>query len=160
MDPIVYLFIALGVCAVGYGGLFTLKVVRNKKRKKAEKAETEQKIKDNLNEVDGVRYTMEENPVKTEEEVNETVAQKDQAEDAVNLTFVQKDYILPQNTPIEVTAQGELKPGKYLVLSTDENQANFYIRVGIYVREYRHNQEIILAEGDTVCAVSGSVILR
>lgn len=160
MDPIIYLFIALGVCALGYGGLFTFKIVRNKKRKKAEKAENEQKLKENLNEVDGVRYTMEENPVKTEEEIVDTAIAKEQAENAVNVTFLQKDYILPQNTPVEVTEQGDLKPGKYLVLSSDENQANFYIRVGIYVREYHHNQEIVLAEGDTVCAVSGSVILR
>ena len=160
MDPLIYLYIALGVCAVGYGGLFTMRVVRNKKRNKAENLENEKKVKENLNEVDGVRYTMEENPVKSEEEIFESQMAKEQAEDAVNVTFTQKDYILPQNTPVEITKDGELKPGKYLVLSTDENQEKFYIRVGIYVREYHHNQEIILAEGDTVCAVSGSVILR
>lgn len=66
MDPLIYLYIALGVCAVGYGGLFTMRVVRNKKRKKAENLENEKKVKENLNEVDGVRYTMEENPVKSE----------------------------------------------------------------------------------------------
>lgn len=160
MDLILY--IALGVCALGYGGLLTARVVKGKRIKKLEQAETDKKIKENLNEVDGVRYTMEENPVKTKEEVAEAPAptEKEQIQDIVNITFVKKDFILPHNTPVEVTSEGKLKPGKYMVLSTDENQANFYIRVGIYVREYHHSQELVLAEGDTICAVSGSVILR
>ena len=153
MDPINYLYIALAVCVVAYVGLFTFKVIRKKKRKKAE-AIHEQKVKDNLDVVDGVRYTMEENPVET------VVTADGVEEEKVNITFLHNDFTLAQNTPYEVSANGELKPGKYIVLTTDENQEAFYIRVGIYVREYHHNQEIVLAEGDTICAVSGAVILR
>lgn len=151
MDPVVILFIVLGVSLVSYVGLLTFKVVRAKKRKKAEAEVQEQKIKENLNVEGEVRYTMEENPVTENPETNE---------EQVNATFLQKDFVLQQNTPYEVSVNSELKPGKYIVLSTDENQSSFYLRVGIYVRQYNHNQEIILAEGDTVCAVSGSVILR
>lgn len=145
-----YLYIALGVAVAAYAGLLSFRIVRNKKRKKAEQEKQEKLVKENLNEVDDVRYTMEENAVKETEE----------GTPEVNATFLQKDFVLPQNTPFEVSSQGELKPGKYIVLSTDENQTSFNIRVGIYVREYKHNQEIILAEGDTICAVSGAVILR
>lgn len=158
MNPIYYIYIVLGVSFISYVGLLTIRIVKGKKRKKQEAAVNEEKVKNNLNEVDDVRYTMEENPVNVTETINDQGIAV--SEESVNATFLQKDYILAQNTPVEVAPDGELKPGKYIVLSTDENQDRFNIRVGIYVREYHHNQEIVLADGDTVCAVSSSVILR
>lgn len=138
------LYIVLAAAALIYVALIVFRVVRNKKRKAKELHE--EKVEKNLDIVDDVRYTMETNPV---EENND-----------VNITFVKEDYILKQGAPVTVSVNGELKPGKYIVLSTDENQESFNIRIGIYVREYRHNQEIVLAEDDTICAVSGSIILR
>ncbi|HBP43298.1 MAG TPA: hypothetical protein DD621_01230 [Clostridiales bacterium] len=143
-----YLYIALGASAFLYITLFTVKVLVKKKRAKA----LQQKKEENLDIVDDVRYTVEENPVLPE--VNEVTETK------VNATYQQKDIMLYQNTPVIVSKDGEVKPGKYILLSTDENQDTFNVRVGIYVREYRHNQEVVLAEGDTICAVSSNIILR
>lgn len=141
-----YLYIGLGVALAAYVGLLSWKIVRNKKRKQKETQIQETKIKENLDVVDDVRYTMEENPV---DETGE-----------VNVTYKQNDVILAQNTPVTVSTDGEVKPGKYILISSDENQQTFNLRVGLYVREYKHNQEIVLAEGDTICAVSCQVILR
>ena len=143
-----YLYITLGVAAVAYIGLFTVKVLVKKKRAKVLK----QKQKDNLDIVDDVRYTMEENPVASETNMA--------TDTMVNATYQQKDIILNQNTPVTVSKDGEVKPGKYILLSTDENQDSFNVRIGIYVKEYKHNQEVVLAEGDTICAVSSNIILR
>ncbi len=151
MDPIYYLYIGLGVAAVGYIGLMAIKIIINKKRKNEELGIKKKKEKENLDIVDDVRYTMEENTVNVDEVTQE---------ETVNATFKQNDFMLKQNTPVTISTQGELKPGKYVVLSTDENMQTFNIRVGIYVREYRHSQEIVLAEGDTICSVSANVILR
>ncbi len=143
-----YLYIALGVAAVAYISLFTVKVLVKKKRAKVLK----QKQKDNLDIVDDVRYTMEDNPVASETNMA--------TDTMVNATYQQKDIILNQNTPVTVSKDGEVKPGKYILLSTDENQDSFNVRIGIYVKEYKHNQEVVLAEGDTICAVSSNIILR
>lgn len=143
-----YLYIVLGASVFLYVTLFTVKVLIKKKRAKA----LQQKKEENLDIVDDVRYTVEENPVLPE--VNEVTETK------VNATYQKKDIMLYQNTPVIVSKDGEVKPGKYILLSTDENQDTFNVRVGIYVREYRHNQEVVLAEGDTICAVSSNIILR
>lgn len=143
-----YLYITLGVAAVAYITLFTAKVLVKKKRAKVLK----QKQKDNLDVVDDVRYTMEDNPVAPESNMA--------TDTMVNATYQQKDIILNQNTPVTVSKDGEVKPGKYILLSTDENQDSFNVRIGIYVKEYKHNQEVVLAEGDTICAVSSNIILR
>ena len=143
-----YLYITLGVAAVAYIGLFTVKVLVKKKRAKVLK----QKQKDNLDIVDDVRYTMEDNPVASETNMA--------TDTMVNATYQQKDIILNQNTPVTVSKDGEVKPGKYILLSTDENKDSFNVRIGIYVKEYKHNQEVVLAEGDTICAVSSNIILR
>ncbi len=143
-----YLYITLGVAAVSYVTLFTIKVLVKKKRAKV----LQQKQKDNLDIVGDVRYTMEDNPVASETNMA--------TDTMVNATYQQKDIILNQNTPVTVSKDGEVKPGKYILLSTDENQDSFNVRIGIYVKEYKHNQEVVLAEGDTICAVSSNIILR
>ena len=145
------IYIGIAAALLCYVGLMVLKIVVNKKRQAKELGIQKEKEKLNLDIVDDVRYTVEENPV-TVDEVTQ--------EETVNATYKQADIILPQSTPMTVSTEGELKPGKYIILSTDENISSFNIRVGIYVREYKHNQEIVLAEGDTICAVSCNVILR
>lgn len=147
MDPIYYGYIAVGVALVGFVAMLTIKIVKNRKRKKQEEAIEKEKTEKNLEIIDDVRYTAETNPV--EEQTGD-----------VNVTHLQGDIILNQNTPVTVDTNGQIKPGKYILISTDANTSSFNIRVGIYVREYKHNQEIVLAEGDTICSVSGSVILR
>ena len=147
MDPIYYIYIAVGAAFVGLVTMLTIKIAKKIKRKKQEVAIEKEKSEKNLEIIDDVRYTVETNPVDAEN-------------GDVNITHLQNDLILNQNTPVTVEQNGRIKPGKYILISTDPNVSAFNIRVGIYVREYKHNQEIVVADGDTICAVSCSVILR
>lgn len=71
-----------------------------------------------------------------------------------------KDIILKQGATYVVGKDKDLKPGKYTVLGSAESEEKFNIRTGLYVKEYAHNQEIILAEGDEISPVSTNIILR
>jgi len=68
--------------------------------------------------------------------------------------------LLSPNETKVVSKKGDLKPGKYTVLTSNEGEDKFNIRVGNYVREYAHNQSIILSEGQEVTAINCPVILR
>ena len=61
---------------------------------------------------------------------------------------------------VVVDKKGPVKPGKYTVLSAYENEETFNIRIGLYVKEYKHGQEIILVAGDEICPTSTTIILR
>lgn len=55
---------------------------------------------------------------------------------------------------------GKIIPGKYTVLTGSENTDKFNLRIGGIVREYSHAEDIVLADGEEICAVSHAVILR
>ena len=61
---------------------------------------------------------------------------------------------------MKVGKKEEIHPGKWTVLASNDSVTTFNIRVGNYVQEYKHGQEIILAEGDEVCPTSTTIILR
>lgn len=71
-----------------------------------------------------------------------------------------KDTILRTGFTYTVKKNGQVRPGEYKVMATEENSKSFNIRVNAYVKEYRHNTTLVLAEGDTISAISGNVILR
>ncbi len=77
-----------------------------------------------------------------------------------NVSYVKDDIILSPRKMVTVSAKGDLKPGKWTVLSAYGNEDTFNIRIGLYVKEYKHGQEIILAEGDEICPTSTTIILR
>ena len=77
-----------------------------------------------------------------------------------NISYVKQDIILQPRKMVTVDRKGVLKPGKYTVLSAYENEDTFNIRIGLYVKEYKHGQEIVLAEGEEVCPTSSTIILR
>ncbi len=77
-----------------------------------------------------------------------------------NVTFVQSDIILQPRKMVTVDKKGVVKPGKYTVLSAYENEDTFNIRIGLYVKEYKHGQTIVLAEGEEICPTSSTIILR
>lgn len=77
-----------------------------------------------------------------------------------NITYVQNDIILQPRKMVTVSSKGGLKPGKWTVLSAYGNEDTFNIRIGLYVKEYKHGQEIVLAEGDEICPTSTTIILR
>ena len=77
-----------------------------------------------------------------------------------NVSYVKHDIILQPRKMVQVSTKGDLKPGKWTVLSAYGNEDTFNIRIGLYVKEYKHGQEIILAEGDEICPTSTTIILR
>ena len=130
-----YLYITFGVVLICFVALFIYRIKRNRKI-----------VKDNVHEIGKVRYTNESNAITKEGETN--------------LTYNTGDILLEINKSHTVSKKGLIKPGKYIVLSSNQNEKKFNMRVGKYVREYEHNQEIIVSEGDEVCAVNIPVILR
>ena len=77
-----------------------------------------------------------------------------------SVSYVKNDIIIKPRKSLKVSKSGELKPGKWTVLASDEGATTFNIRIGNYVREYKHGQEIVLAEGDEICPTSTTIILR
>ena len=77
-----------------------------------------------------------------------------------NVTLQKKDIILQVNETYTVGKRSKIKPGEYKVLATDENDKTFNLRINDYVKEYKHNTTVIVAEGDTISARSSNIILR
>ena len=96
---------------------------------------------------DGVRFTPNDN-IET-------------AEGDVAISYVKEDIILQPRKMVTVgNKKNQIKPGKYTVLSAYENEQKFNIRIGNFVKEYSHGQEIVLAEGEEICPTSSTIILR
>ncbi|MBE5738729.1 MAG: hypothetical protein E7354_03285 [Clostridiales bacterium] len=92
----------------------------------------------------GVRYTKDEMIEKNNE---------------VNVTYNEKDIVLEVGKEY-VVGENKMLPGTYTVLATNDTNFKFNLRVGGLVREYEHGEKIVLSKGDTITAVSHSVILR
>ena len=117
----------------------------NKKYSKLLKNMSEREVDDVMTK-NGVRYT-----------TDQTVVDED---GNMNVSFGSDDVVLKQNTTEIVGRKNYVKPGKWVILSTSGETEKFNIRVGAYVKEYSHNQTIVLAEGEEVTAISCNVILR
>lgn len=76
-----------------------------------------------------------------------------------NITYIQGDIIIKPRHKMHV-GKGGIKPGKWTVLSSNDATSVFNIRIGNYVQEYKHGQEIVLSEGDEICPTSTTIILR
>ena len=122
-----------------------LVAVKGAKANKLRKEQAEREV-DGVNIKHGVRYS------KDATITTETGEQ--------NITFIQNDIILQPRKMVVVSSKGSLKPGKWTVLSAYGNEETFNIRIGLYVKEYKHGQEIVLAEGDEICPTSTTIILR
>lgn len=117
----------------------------NKKYTKLLKNMNEREVDDVITKK-GVRYTTDQTVVDENGEMN--------------VSFGSGDVVLKQNVTEVVGKNNYVKPGKWTVLSTADEVEKFNIRVGVYVKEYAHNQTIVLAEGEEVTATSCNVILR
>ena len=74
-----------------------------------------------------------------------------------NATFNQGDTLIAINQTLIVGK--DLKPGKYTLLTSDQSD-KVNVRIGRYVKEYTHGQEIILSDNTKITPVSGDIILR
>ncbi|MDR0850747.1 MAG: hypothetical protein LBN07_04705 [Christensenellaceae bacterium] len=132
-----YLGIGIGVCAV----LLVIIIILGSRSNK-------QKSKKNLVETKNARYTYE----------TETTTSGGDAK----ISFTREDVMLHMGITYKVSAneKGAIKPGKYILLCSEDNTPKFNVRIGDYVKEYKHNQEVVLAEGSEITSVSASIILR
>lgn len=143
MEWITYIFYGLaGFILILTTAITIKKIVKKRKEKKA----SEVKQAEDVIEKGGVRYTPDSEIVDDNGEMN--------------ISYVKSDVILQPRKMVVVEKKGVLKPGKYTVLSAYENEDSFNIRIGLYVKEYKHGQEIVLVEGDEVCPTSSTIIFR
>ena len=77
-----------------------------------------------------------------------------------NVTYVKGDIIIQPRKVVKVGKHEDVKPGKWTILATNDKATTFNVRVGNYVQEYKHGQEIVLTEGDEICPTSTTIILR
>ena len=77
-----------------------------------------------------------------------------------NVTFIQGDVIIKPRKVVTVGKHGDIRAGKWTILASNEKATTFNVRVGNYVQEYKHGQEIVLSEGDEICPTSTTIILR
>jgi len=143
MKIIEYCFIGLFVAIVLISSIVTIvSMVKARKKKKDEKLKEVNAVE----EKGGVRYTPEATIV--DDNGNMTVS------------YIKNDIILQPRKMVEVGKKSGIKPGKYTVLSAYGNETTFNIRIGLYVKEYTHGQEVVLVEGDEICPTSTTIILR
>lgn len=143
MDWITYILYGVLAVIVIITSIITIKRMVAKKKAKQE-SETRQ-----VEEVvvkKGVRYTPDAEIVDNEGKVN--------------ISYTAEDVVLQPRKVVIVDKKGAVKPGKYTLLSAYENEETFNIRIGLYVKEYKHGQEIILVAGDEICPTSTTIILR
>ncbi len=143
MEYIKYGLLGVIVLLVIIFAAVTIKnMIKNKKKKDEEKT----RMVDDVNIEKGVRYTNDHTIVDQEGEIN--------------ISYNRKDVLLQPRKVMIVGKKNEIKPGKYTVLSAYANEESFNIRIGLYVKEYQHGQEIVLAEGEEICPTSTTIILR
>ena len=138
MQALIGVRIALGVICVGLIiAVVALVVTRNPKRRSSA---------DDVRVKDGVRYTV--------------YGDEEKADGSPAVSHLEGDVILARGVEYRVGKDKKIIPGKYAVLSASEKQDAFNLRISGLVREVRHGDDIVLGEGDTICSVSHSVILR
>ena len=88
------------------------------------------------------------NDIKTERIINTEVS------------LTKSDIVIAAQKTIIASKNGTLKPGKYSILSAESNVDAFNVRIGKFVKEYRHGDVVVIAEGDEVTPTSHKIILR
>lgn len=98
--------------------------------------------------------------VKIKKGVRYTKDERIEKDDETNITYNEKDIVLEVNKDYVVGKKNKFLPGTYTVLASNEKNTKFNLRIAGIVREYKHGEKIVLAEGDTITSVSHIVILR
>ena len=137
----IFCIILVGICVL----LLVVFGFVNRKYTKLLNALKDREV-DDVNIKKGVRYT-----------VDQTVVDEN---GEMNVSYGQGDIVLNQGKTEVVGVKNKVKPGKYTMLSAKDEDEKFNLRVGAYVKEYKHNQKIVLAEGQEITAVNCTVILR
>ena len=143
MKIIEYCFIGLFIAIVVIARVITIvTMVKAKKEKEKNKLKEVNPVE----EIKGVRYTPDGAIIDDNGEMS--------------VSYIRNDIILQPRKMVEVGKKSGIKPGKYTVLSAYSNEETFNIRIGQFVKEYKHGQEIVLTDGDEICPTSSTIILR
>ena len=137
--------IVLSVVALFFVLMVVIGAIRLSKKRK-EEAEIASREVDDVTVKKGVRYTD-----------DMTIVTKD---GDTNISYGKHDCILKQNETYIASKKGYVHPGKYTILATKDDEETFNVRIGTYVKEYRHGQEVVLTDGEEVTPVSTDIILR
>lgn len=70
------------------------------------------------------------------------------------------DITIGVQTTLKAEKGGVLAPGRYTILSADSSVDKFNVRLGKFVKECRHGDIVVLAEGDEITPTSNTIILR
>ncbi|MEG1582048.1 MAG: hypothetical protein RR334_02690 [Clostridia bacterium] len=76
------------------------------------------------------------------------------------VSFLPNDIILKPRQPEIVSKKGNIKPGKYTILSTKEGETKFNLRINNNVKILNHSDEIVLIDGEEVSSTTTTLILR
>ena len=137
--------IILAVSIVAAVLLIVLIVVAVRFQKLNKAVRSEDKYADKVKVVQGVRYNR-----------DKVISDKN----GIQVTYLPGDVILSRNVVYKTDRDSDFKPGTYTALSGGENDRNFKLRIGGMVRNYVHGDQIVLGDGEEVCAVSTTVVLR
>lgn len=138
-------YIIGGLIILGIVVAFSISIANTVKKAK-KRAEEKSREVDDVIIKHGVRYTPEATIV--DEKGND------------NVTYIKGDIIIKPRKVVKVGKNEEIKPGKWTILASNDSATTFNVRVGNYVQEYKHGQEIVLSEGDEICPTSTTIILR
>lgn len=92
--------------------------------------------------------------------VKKGVRYNDEKDEVSDIKYTQGSIILSQGQTYKAEKKGYVIPGKYYMISGQESIMKFNVRLGGFVREYNHEAEIVLNEGDEITPVSCNIILK
>ena len=118
-----------------------------KTRKKVEQKQQPENLSDSEVKIENnVRYT-------TQKELTNKDGE-------VNITFNNNDVILSINRTYIVGSKNKVAPGKYTMLSVNQEKSSFGLKVNGISATYSHGCDMVFAEGDIICPTTQNIILR
>ena len=80
--------------------------------------------------------------------------------DGANISLQKGDFVLEKGKTYTAEKGGALLAGTYTVLAANRENDPVKLRIGGIVRDFAHGDTIVLADGEEICAVSRTAILR
>ena len=74
------------------------------------------------------------------------------------VTAPANEVVMSRNVVYAAGADGQLKAGEYVLKNADGSSDKFNLRYNGLVREYTNGDRVVLADGDTLSPVSGTVV--
>jgi len=79
---------------------------------------------------------------------------------STEVTLEKTDIVIAAQKTLIASNNGTLRPGKYSILSAESDVDSFNVRIGKFVKEYKHGDVVVIAEGEEVTPTSHKIILR